>query len=101
PATVTPATATPADATPVAAVDAAAIDAHIRDLADASYRVRQLARWRLEQSPLETLAAIEACLAQVDYESGDQLIDLLSAMATHSDVAISLRARAALQSHAN
>lgn len=83
------------------ATDAAAIDAHIRDLADTSYRVRQLARWRLEQSPLETLAAIEVRLAQVDYETGDQLIDLLSAMATHSDVAISLRARAALQSHAN
>lgn len=83
------------------ATDAAAIEAHIRDLGDASYRVRQIARWRLEQSPLESLAAIEACLAQVDYETGDQLIDLLSAMATHSDVTISLRARATLESQAN
>ncbi len=81
--------------------DPAAIAAHIDALGDASYRVRQLARWRLEQSPLETLTAIEVCLGQVDYETGDQLIDLLSAMATHSDVAISLRAQAALRSHAN
>ena len=90
-----------AGATAENTADAAAIEAHIRDLGNASYRVRQLARWRLEQSPLQSLAAIEACLAQVDYETGDQLIDLLSAMATHSDVAISLRARATLEARAN
>ena len=81
--------------------DATSIAAHIQALGDDSYRVRQLARWRLEQSPLETLAAIEASLAQVDYETGDQLIDLLSAMATHSNVAISMRAQATLRAHAN
>ncbi|MEZ6081471.1 MAG: hypothetical protein R3C56_39115 [Pirellulaceae bacterium] len=39
------------------------MDAEIRALGDSSYRVRQMARWRLEQAPLETLAAIEGCLA--------------------------------------
>lgn len=77
------------------------MDAEIRALSDPSYRVRQMARWRLEQSPLETLAAIEGCLADVDYNTGGQLIDLLSALATHSEEAISGHARAILRTHAN
>ena len=77
-----------------------AID-EIHALGDSSYRVRQMARWRLEQSPLETLAAIEGCLDEVDYNTGGQLIDLLSALATHSEVGISVRAREVLRAHAN
>ncbi|MEO8268856.1 MAG: PDZ domain-containing protein [Aureliella sp.] len=76
-------------------------EVEIHALGNASYRVRQMARWRLEQSPLETLAAIESCLDEVDYNTGGQLIDLLSALATHSDVTISLRARETLRAHAN
>lgn len=84
-----------------AMVEQPAIEAEIRALGDSSYRVRQMARWRLEQSPLETLAAIESCLDEVDYNTGGQLIDLLSALATHSDDAISGRARETLRAHAN
>ncbi len=78
-----------------------AIEAEIRALGDPSYRVRQLARWRLEQAPLETLAAIEECLGEVDYNTGGQLIDLLSAMAMHNDVDISIRAIQALRANSN
>lgn len=77
------------------------IAAEIDALGDPSYRVRQLARWRLEQSPLEALAAIDDRLRHVDFNTGGQLIDLLSALATHNDMAISVRARETLRTHAN
>ncbi len=90
-------------------LDSAAVDKgdpnfvqqQIKNLADPSYRTRQLARWRLEQTPFETINAIEACLANVDYNTASQLVDLLSALATHEDVAISRKSQLALRENAN
>ncbi len=77
------------------------VEQQIIDLSDPSYRKRQLARWRLEQSPLESIEAIETCLGEASYNTGAQLVDILSALATHVDVTISIRARQTLQRYAN
>lgn len=92
---------TPRDSQVDAAVDRDYIDRQIDSLNDPSYRTRQLARWRLEQSPQLTLEAMQDCLTQVSYNTGAQLVDILSALATHADVSISLQAREMLQQHAN
>jgi hypothetical protein len=81
--------------------DAAFIEQQIRDLSHASFRTRQLARWRLEQSPQLAIEAINACLGQTEYNTGAQLVDVLSTLATQTDVTISLKARETLQKHAN
>ncbi|MCA9133397.1 MAG: PDZ domain-containing protein [Planctomycetales bacterium] len=77
------------------------IEQQIRDLSHPSYRARQLARWRLEQHPKHTIEAIQDCLPQVEYNTGAQLIDLLSVLATHGDLATSLQSRTTLSEHAN
>jgi hypothetical protein len=81
--------------------DQAAIQQQIRELSHPSFRTRQLARWRLEQTPELAIEAIDACLGQVEYNTGAQLVDVLSALATQTDVTISLQARETLQKHAN
>ena len=82
-------------------LDSQFIDEQIASLSHASYRARQLARWRLEQAPLQAIAAIRGGLPSVDYHTGAQLVDILSGFATHADVAVSAAAREALQRHAN
>ncbi len=77
------------------------IDQQIADLSHSSYRARQLARWRLEQTPEKSIEAIRDCLGSVDYNTGGQLVDLLSALATHSDVEVSANARSTLKEYAN
>ncbi len=77
------------------------IEEQIRSLSRSSYRTRQLARWRLEQYPLQTLDAIADHLGDVEYNTGAQLIDLLSSLAMHSDLAISVKSRELLQKNAN
>ncbi len=81
--------------------DTTNIAQQIKDLSHPSYRTRQLARWRLEQSPLETIDALQACLSDVQFNTGSQLVDILSALATQADANVSSRARQALQQHAN
>ena len=73
----------------------------IEDLNDSNFRKRQLARWKLEQTPLESIQAIEACLGGATYNSGAQLVDVLSSLATHADISVSIRARQVLLQYAN
>jgi hypothetical protein len=82
-------------------VDLDFLEQQIAALNDASYRARQLARWRLEQYPLATLQVIERCIENVDYNTGAQLVDLLSVMATHRDLSISVKSRQILGDKAN
>ena len=63
----------------------------ITDLSHPSYRARQLARWRLEQSPAASIRAIEKSIRSIDYNAASQLVDLLSSLAMHTDVSISLQ----------
>ncbi len=76
------------------------VQQQIQDLNHPSFRVRQLARWRLEQYPKQTVAAIGRSIHKVDHNTGAQLINLLSVLATHTDVTISLQAREILGSAA-
>ncbi len=77
------------------------IQQQIRDLSNPSYRTRQLARWRLEQTPLATIAGIQNCLTKVEFNTATQLVDLLSSLATHGDVTISRKSQDALRANAN
>ena len=77
------------------------LESQVALLSDPSYRVRQLARWRLEQYPLETLSIIEKEIANSNLDAGTHLIDLLTVFATHSDVSISLRAMNTLRATAS
>lgn len=77
------------------------LQSQIALLSDPSYRVRQLARWRLEQSPLETLSLIEKQIANSNHDAGMQLVDILTVFATDSDVSISLRAMETLRATAS
>lgn len=69
----------------------------ILDLGSSSYRVRQLARWRLEQDPAITLSAIEQSLEKVDHNIGSQLISILATLSTDTNVSISQGARSLLE----
>lgn len=73
----------------------------IDDLSHPSYRARQLARWRLEQVPEKTISVVDQRLGEVSYQIGAQLVDVLSGLATHADLDVSIRARETLQKHAN
>ncbi len=70
-------------------------------LNDPSYRIRQLARWRLQMYPRLTIDVIRDQIDQADHNSGSQLIDLLTIFATQDDIALSLDAMALLQQSAN
>jgi hypothetical protein len=74
---------------------------HIIALSHPSYRARELARWRLEQQPLQSIVEIQKNIQSVDHNAAAQLIDLLSSMAMSSDVAVSVEARSALGDLAN
>jgi hypothetical protein len=67
------------------------------DLSHPNYRARQLARWRLEQTPLATLQQIEQSVLQLDQNGAAQLIDIASSLAIHSDTRISVEAHAILE----
>ncbi len=69
----------------------------IQELSSPSYRTRELARWRLEQTPSRSIAQIENSIHSVDHNSAAQLIDLLSAFAMHADVQTSLRSKQLLR----
>ncbi len=71
------------------------------DLSHPSYRARQLARWRLEQTPTATLRQIEQTVLKLDQNGAAQLIDIASSLAIHSDTHISLEAHAILERLAN
>lgn len=77
------------------------LQAQVALLSDPSYRVRQLARWRLEQYPFETLAIIEREIANSNHDAGTQLVDILTVFATHSDVSLSVRAMNTLRATAS
>ncbi len=62
-----------------------------------SFRVRQLARWRLEQHPRQAIELARQQLPAANHNAGSQLIDLLTAFAMHRDVEVSLAAIALLQ----
>lgn len=84
-----------------APVDRQFIQQQIDDLSNPSYRARQLARWRLEQHPALAVEVIGQALESVEYNTAAQLVDLLSILATHGDVAISVKARETLAKNAN
>lgn len=70
-----------------------ALLSEIDALSSNSYRERQLARWRLEQEPIETLRAIELVVGKVDHNAGAQLVSLLSSLAIHSEIEVCQQAR--------
>lgn len=70
-------------------------------LGNVSYRVRQLARWRLEQYPIASTEVVRKTIAEVDHNTGAQLVDLLTVFATQPDVEISLTAIGVLRQTAN
>lgn len=82
-------------------VSVSTLELLIQDLNAPSFRKRQFARWKLEQTPLESIGAIEACLGEATYNSGAQLVDILSTLATHIDVTVSIRAQQVLEQYAN
>lgn len=67
------------------------------DLSHPNYRARQLARWRLEQTPFATLRQIEAGVLTLDQNAAAQLIDIASSLAIYSDSRISIEAHAILE----
>lgn len=72
----------------------------IKHLGDASYRTRQLARWRLEQNAAQSVDLIRQRLSQVEYGVKAQLVELLGALAAHGEVGVSLKAREILEANA-
>ncbi len=66
------------------------------DLSHPNYRTRQLARWRLENSPTATLKELEAALPSLDQNSAAQLIDIASSLAIHENSSVSIEAHALL-----
>lgn len=93
--------ATATDSSVQSVATQSSIERLIEDLNDSNFRRRQLARWKLEQTPLESIQAIEACLGGATYNSGAQLVDVLSSLATHADISVSIRARQVLLQYAN
>jgi hypothetical protein len=67
-------------------------------LSDRSYRARQLARWKLEQAPLETMREVPAAIRLLDHNAAAQLVDIVSSTAMHADAEISIQARGLLES---
>lgn len=63
----------------------------------ASFRVRQAALSRLELHPAETLEAIQQQMPVADPNVAGQLVNLLSSLATHSNVQVSKQAGSVLQ----
>ena len=100
PARGQPAKGQPGDAPAELRAEREAIQRHIRDLSHPDYRTRQLARWRLEQRPAAAIDAVGEELADADYNTAVQLIELLSELAVHGDVNVSLRSRETLYEHA-
>lgn len=77
------------------------VQTQIDNLSDPSFRARQLARWRLTTRPLAAIEQIEKSILTLDHNAASQLIDLLSSMAIHSDVAVSVNAQSTLKKLAN
>jgi hypothetical protein len=91
----------PEKSIPAEALDEGFFRSQIADLSHSSYRTRQMALWRLQQHPHESIKAIRECIHVVDYNTGSQLVDLLSQLAAHGEVATSLLARQTLIDMAN
>lgn len=78
-----------------------AIRQRMKQLSDSNYRVRQLARWQLEQTPVETMRQVSEMIPELDHNAAAQVVDIVSALAMHSDTQISLEARKLLESLAD
>lgn len=85
----------------VRSASVATIREQMQQLSDVSYRARQLARWRLEQSPVETMQVVPSTIGSLDHNAAAQLIDLVSALAMNADTKISIQARNLLETLAD
>lgn len=61
-------------------------------LSDPSYRVRELAQWRLTQDPSKSIVVLRSAIQSADHQSGPQMVDLLTEFALDSNVTTSLLA---------
>jgi PDZ domain len=77
------------------------VSQQISNLSDARYRVRLIARSVIEQYPTAALEVISKEIRTTDAVVGIQLVDMVSGLAMHSDLAISSKATELLSSLAN
>ncbi|MFO0942730.1 MAG: PDZ domain-containing protein [Pirellulales bacterium] len=77
------------------------ISQQIKLLNNPSYRVRQVAKYVVERHPKEAIEVIRKEINQVDAVVGVQLVDMVGALALHSDLAINNGASELLHEIAN
>lgn len=77
------------------------VEQQIEQLNHPSFRVRQVAKTVVERHPLAALEVIDKKIHQWDAVIGVQLVDLVSGLAMHADLAINSRATELLQRLAN
>ncbi|MEZ6133926.1 MAG: hypothetical protein R3C53_03345 [Pirellulaceae bacterium] len=69
------------------------VDEQLSQLGASDFRARELARWRLEQTPAQSIAGIKRVIHAADYNAAAQMVGILSALAIRTDAEISLSSR--------
>ncbi|MEM7560644.1 MAG: hypothetical protein AAF394_16095, partial [Planctomycetota bacterium] len=69
-------------------------------LSDPQYRVRDMAKFRLQENALRTIPVLEQALLTADHHSGRIMVDLLTQFATSDNLAASYEAKKLLEATA-
>ncbi len=70
-------------------------------LNDPSYRVRELAHWRLSRRPGEAIVLLRSAIVAADHNAGSQMVDLLTEFAIGGDLDVSRDAKEILEATAS